>query len=894
MQAGSPAIDKGDNTTCSASPISNVDQRGNARPLDGDLDATATCDVGAFEFAPYQLGVSVTGSGAVTSAPGTKCTEAFSLNDAVVLTATPTSGSGYVFTGWSGACSGTGTCSLTMNVGKNVTATFALSGTLHQLDVSVTGSGAVTSLPGSINCSSGTCSESFNQGMNVTLTATPSSGYQLSSWSGACAGTGACVVPMLSAKSVTATFSIIKYQLDVTVSSAGTITSSPGTISCSTGTCSESFDNNTAIALTGTPSPGYQFSGWTGDCSGTGTCNLTMDATKSVTAWFTTLRAGGTFAASEHGGVDVTYPDRAYYPNTDGVSGVSRAHIDAAYASVPRGECSHCHDWTSMPMLPWPQTFTDYSTKAGKVDFCGNCHTDADPDANGIDNDTPAGFSFQGPTKYKKSVHYTRNLQWPGGQYGTSYPAMDSTKQGTCVNCHSPHAHTYSSSYATIPDGWVPSNVPFPKQLVELTDIADSANTIALNWPAGWPNVNGRDPDDAEDLCYTCHDGDPVQNKDITTYNKYMKTGEATEPDLTSIKAAFEETYHHPVKDSEQKVIADTYGVTIPYKVECTTCHNPHLASGSWADFASGAGSPTPLTLPGVSPDWPPAAWGLNYAPGELWGDDEEEKLNALLKRIASFRTDARGTGGWQFNVDRGYAYEVVDNLPKDQPPVYQPPFGGPGPGVGYQPDGDALPDFLTFCLDCHQNVVGSKNPIYWGSYYPTAGARYYIPMQAEPHGFNLAGVSSFVCETTCDPSVPCKSILSSDLDPGNAFYNKPQGRGYETWILPPYSMEDRMAGINYVLSCTDCHEPHGSKRKSLLRDHINGNNIDAGGSLNVCTSCHWAFGGAMTNGAGSACGNGTIAGCSTTGCHGSVSLHRLSNNNNSTSTILRDPNGAW
>ncbi len=46
----SPAIDAGDNIACAASPVSSQDQRGIARPADGNGDSTLVCDIGAFEF----------------------------------------------------------------------------------------------------------------------------------------------------------------------------------------------------------------------------------------------------------------------------------------------------------------------------------------------------------------------------------------------------------------------------------------------------------------------------------------------------------------------------------------------------------------------------------------------------------------------------------------------------------------------------------------------------------------------------------------------------------------------------------------------------------------------------------------------------------------------------
>jgi hypothetical protein len=50
-QAGSPAIDAGDNAACAATPINNLDQRGEPRPIDGDGNGTAVCDIGSVEVA---------------------------------------------------------------------------------------------------------------------------------------------------------------------------------------------------------------------------------------------------------------------------------------------------------------------------------------------------------------------------------------------------------------------------------------------------------------------------------------------------------------------------------------------------------------------------------------------------------------------------------------------------------------------------------------------------------------------------------------------------------------------------------------------------------------------------------------------------------------------------
>jgi phospholipase C len=63
------------------------------------------------------------------------------------------------------------------------------------------------------------------------------------------------------------------------------VTSSPGGINCGT-ICSVSFSSDTLVQLTPTPSPGSAFAGWSGACSGAGSCQVILNSAQSVTAIF--------------------------------------------------------------------------------------------------------------------------------------------------------------------------------------------------------------------------------------------------------------------------------------------------------------------------------------------------------------------------------------------------------------------------------------------------------------------------------------------------------------------------------------------------------------------------------------------------------------------------------
>ena len=70
------------------------------------------------------------------------------------------------------------------------------------------------------------------------------------------------------------------------------VSSSPAGISCSSNAgsdCTESYVGGTSVTLSFGGSINYQFTGWSGDCTGTGPCVLLMNGNKSVTAHWSIL-----------------------------------------------------------------------------------------------------------------------------------------------------------------------------------------------------------------------------------------------------------------------------------------------------------------------------------------------------------------------------------------------------------------------------------------------------------------------------------------------------------------------------------------------------------------------------------------------------------------------------
>lgn len=249
-----------------------------------------------------------TGTGTVTSNPsgincGTDCTETYSADTIVTLTATPATGS--TFAGWTMACSGYGTnpvCNVNMNTSYNVNATFNTAAPIYyNLTVNASPPTYGYVVEGYTGPNLGpNWTKSYAAGSSITLTANVNSplpgGYAyFSFWSPSCPtviGTSCFINNLNSNTTITANYGFVStYILNVTKTGIGqgTVTASPGS-SCGTACPNLTYTYNagTMVNLTGAVSGSNVFNGFTGTgcVTGSTSCNLAMNQNSNITADF--------------------------------------------------------------------------------------------------------------------------------------------------------------------------------------------------------------------------------------------------------------------------------------------------------------------------------------------------------------------------------------------------------------------------------------------------------------------------------------------------------------------------------------------------------------------------------------------------------------------------------
>jgi len=227
------------------------------------------------------------------------------------------------------------------------------------------------------------------------------------------------------------------------------------------------------------------------------------------------------------------------------------------------------------------------------------------------------------------------------------------------------------------------------------------------------------------------------------------------------------------------------------YTLGCTSCHNPHVVTGKHWDADQEYSS---VTRPDLSadPEANPRAMGT-----QLWGTIDAEKM-------AAYATAFSG--------------------------VYLPPSADPLSAT-------QLPDYDTFCSDCHNSLI---------TIYSSQLGRELSQMSWS--GFDMHGGG-----------------LGRDA-------NMNKGA-----VTAPY---DDVSADNYIMACVDCHELHGSPNAFMLRTTINGvtstSTLAADSNSNsawtaACAACHLV----TATSPGPPCANNVshgpppwaTAGCQT--CHG-------------------------
>ena len=267
----------------------------------------------AFSAAPQRLTVTAgpgsAGGGVITSSPAGincilsgsttsgSCTAFFAANTVVTLQQSTTGNA--VFAAWGGDCL-SDPCQVAMTQGRTALAIFQTQGIA--VAGGGTGSGTVTSVPSGISCTitngvtGGTCATTFPPNTVVTLNATPAGLSSFSGYSGACTA-GTCTLTMTpgTTNNVTAQFTappVLTLSAATGSQGGGTLTSSPSGLSCTlsnaavTGSCNFAYALNTVVTVAQTPTSGSVFLNWVGACTGTGTCQVPLTASRAVQALY--------------------------------------------------------------------------------------------------------------------------------------------------------------------------------------------------------------------------------------------------------------------------------------------------------------------------------------------------------------------------------------------------------------------------------------------------------------------------------------------------------------------------------------------------------------------------------------------------------------------------------
>jgi pectate lyase len=153
------------------------------------------------------------------------------------------------------------------------------------------------------------------------------------------------------------------FTLTTNVNGTGTVTRSPN---------APSYPAGTVVTLTATPGAGFQFTGWSGDLSGSANpATITMSANRTVTATLTTTGGGGPFTlnVSVSGSGTVTRsPNQATYPSGTVVTLTANAGAGFQFSSWS-GDLSGTANPSAITMNSNKNVVANFTQTGGNPNF---------------------------------------------------------------------------------------------------------------------------------------------------------------------------------------------------------------------------------------------------------------------------------------------------------------------------------------------------------------------------------------------------------------------------------------------------------------------------------------------------------------------------------------------
>jgi hypothetical protein len=305
-----------------------------------------------------------TGEGSVeceaNAGPAEPCEAEYPQGTGLRLIATASPGSEFIE--WGGECdiASGNECELEVNEEKTVEALFEEEEFSGEYSLAVTTAGTGT---GTVECKveagpAEPCAAKYPEGTELALVAKASAGsefagYSTGTGSAAACSASPCSFTIEANSKVTATFNLKptpKFALKVKKTGTGTgkvESTSPVSPKISCGTeCEKEFTEGTKVTLKQEASAGSEFVKWTGACTGSGACEVTMSAAKEVTAEFNlkakpefklTIAKAGTGSGTvtcNAGACAATYPEGAE------VTLAATAASGSTFAGWSGGGCS--------------------------------------------------------------------------------------------------------------------------------------------------------------------------------------------------------------------------------------------------------------------------------------------------------------------------------------------------------------------------------------------------------------------------------------------------------------------------------------------------------------------------------------------------------------------------